>query len=280
LSPFLDLEGAIALKGFFTSFGCGFFTFQYEFSNLASDFRFLFLFTQSLDGIELCTIFLLVNTNLRLELPLLNSRLRKNYLNNSIAFKSYAIGFFNEFLGYPIISLGITNLSLLKFFFGRSDFFKCLLSSSYSFNLFLINYSKSNLKKNITIFLGNLALIQLSNSIYNLFLSSLRYLNNVFFYSLFDYLGRITMFELSFGIGKRLLFSKSDFIYSCCDQKNTNKTNFTVYHGSFFLDLIFRFNLYLPASFAIERQGFFLNCEGRYRLTREIIKISSAVYAD
>jgi hypothetical protein len=159
LSPFTDLESALALKGFFTSFGCGYFTFQYELMNLSSDFRYLFLFNQSLESVEICKIFLLINTNLRLELPLLNSRLRRNYLNNRISFKSYAIGFFNEFLGYPIVSLGISNFTLLQFYYGTSAFFKCVLGNTYINNYNFLNYNKINLKKNISIFFGIITLI-------------------------------------------------------------------------------------------------------------------------
>ncbi len=280
MSPFIDLEGALALKGFFTGFGCGFFIFQYELMNLLSDFRYLFLFNQSLESIEICKIFLLINTNLRLELPLLNSRLRKNYLNNRITFKSYAIGFFNEFLGYPILSLGISNFALFQFYYGTSEFFKCVLGNNYNNNLNFLNYYQISLRKNISIFFGIITLTQLQNMTYNLFSVGFKYFKNIFFNNIFDYLGRITMFELSFGIIRKMKFSLNTFLYNCCDKKNLTKNLFSVYHGSFLFDLNLGFNLYLPASFVVERQCTFINCEGRYRFVQEVIKTPLTVYAD
>lgn len=53
---------------------------------------------------EIITL-ILIAFNPRLELPLFNSNLRKNYLNN-LNFRVYSFSYSLEYLTYPIINLG------------------------------------------------------------------------------------------------------------------------------------------------------------------------------
>ena len=49
---------------------------------------------------------LFVGTNLRLESPLVNARIRKSYLNNT-SFNAYSFGLSINYLTYPVLNLGI-----------------------------------------------------------------------------------------------------------------------------------------------------------------------------
>jgi len=265
------------LKGFFSSFGCSSFYFYNENKRLFHDFRWYFLFSQSLQSFEIYKIFLLIGTNLRLEAPLINSRLRKSYLNDNINFKIYSIGFSDYLSGYPIISLGCSIKALLNYSFGISKFIKLIIGKSYSTNILLVNYIYSIKLKKINIIIGLSSINQFGYFIFWNILKSLKYLN-INLNILSDYLGRITFFEL--GVGRHKFKNKNsfNFIFNCyCFVKNDNF--FSIYQGSFFQEN-FGFNLYLPVSFPTERFGSYLNLEGRYRFTKKVIKLSHYTYTD
>lgn len=68
---FVDLELTLGFKDFFLSFGCS--NFYYESgSNFLFDFRFFFLLNNTLSFLEHINILVLIGTNPRLEVPLLN----------------------------------------------------------------------------------------------------------------------------------------------------------------------------------------------------------------
>ena len=142
LGAFLSLDGGLALKGFFTTFGCSVFVFQSMDGGFITDFRWIFLFTQSLMNLEFSQIFLFIGINLRLELPVLNTKIRKSYLEWGNLFSSYSIGGFHMFSGYPIQNLGCSIKSYANFFLGRTLFFKQLFGLTYKANWFLVNYNR------------------------------------------------------------------------------------------------------------------------------------------
>jgi hypothetical protein len=265
------------LKGFFSSFGCSSFYFHNENKRLFYDFRWYFLSSQSLQGFEIYKIFLLIGTNLRLEAPLINSRLRKSYLNDNINFKIYSIGFSDSLSRYPIISLGCSIKALLNYSYGISKFIKLIIGKSYSTNILLVNYICSIKLKKINIIFGLASINQFGYFIFWNILKSLKYFNldlNI----LIDYLGRLTFLELGFGKYKYKYKNSFNFIYNChCFIKNDNF--FSIYQGSFFQEN-FGFNLYLPVLFPIERFGSYLNLEGRYRFTKKVIKLNNYTYTD
>lgn len=76
--PYCDLASVISIKNFFNSIGCSNIGY-YPLSQVnCVDFRSMFLLNSTLFEIENFSIVVLIGSNLRLELPLLNSRLRKN----------------------------------------------------------------------------------------------------------------------------------------------------------------------------------------------------------
>jgi NADH dehydrogenase/NADH:ubiquinone oxidoreductase subunit G len=99
------LETAITLKSFFCNYGCSNFSYySYHFNNF--DFRFSYLLNKTLLHLESITRILFLGTNIRLEAPLINARLRKSFLNNS-DFKAYSIGLSVNYLTYPVYNFGI-----------------------------------------------------------------------------------------------------------------------------------------------------------------------------
>lgn len=109
--PFIDLESGITLKYFFNNFGCSNIWFFNNFSS-SIDFRYYFELNDTLSNIENKSNILFVGTNLRLESPLINARIRKSYLNN-LSFNAYSFGLSINYLTYPVINLGIVYVPLL-----------------------------------------------------------------------------------------------------------------------------------------------------------------------
>ena len=102
---FIDLESGITLKHFFNNFGCSNIWFLNDFAS-NFDFRFFFELNDTLVNIENKNNILFVGTNLRLESPLINARIRKSYLNNS-SFNAYSFGLSINYLTYPVLNIGI-----------------------------------------------------------------------------------------------------------------------------------------------------------------------------
>ncbi len=108
---FLDLETGITLKYFLNNFGCSRIWSLDDFFSFV-DFRCYFQLNETLIDIERKNNILFVGTNLRLEAPLLNARIRKSYLTNSL-FNAYSFGLSINYLTYPVLNLGIVYILLL-----------------------------------------------------------------------------------------------------------------------------------------------------------------------
>src|SRR5690606_36673223 len=110
---FVDLELTLSFKDFFSSFGCANFYYEVGVSYLF-DFRFFFLLNNTLSYLEHISVFVLIGTNLRLEVPLLNSRIRKNYLGNDLM-AIFSLGLAVDYLTIPVVNFG-NSLKVLKSF--------------------------------------------------------------------------------------------------------------------------------------------------------------------
>lgn len=106
---FLDIETIGALKLFSSKIGSCNFTSLVNNTNV--DFREYYSFNMSLDGVSKTDLCLLVNTNLRIELPLLHLRLRNAFLKGGSLI--YLVGYHSNFNFY-VKHLGISNIILLR----------------------------------------------------------------------------------------------------------------------------------------------------------------------
>jgi len=226
-----------------------------------------------------------VSTNLRLEVPLLNSSLRKNYLNN-IKFKAYSIGFALDYLTYPVINLGSSIKFFLKFLMGYSLVSKYFLFNKY-YNIYFLN---SNNYINLHIFLGTGSLIRTdSNAILNSLFKFLTDLNlpvkNLNIIS--RHLGRLTSCEL--GIIPKLNKNKKNNIKSFnfllgldnIKLEFKNKNNFNIFQGYFYFSNFFEYiNLVLPVSIYSEKVSSYINLEGRFRFTNKAIVPFKFIFLD
>lgn len=98
-------------KNIFYSIGCSNINYCNNFINF-SDLRFSFQLNETLVNLESKMLFLFFGTNIRLEIPLLNARIRKSFLNK-YEFQAYSLGLGINHLTFPVKNIGIQ----LKFFF-------------------------------------------------------------------------------------------------------------------------------------------------------------------
>lgn len=98
-----DLESMVALKDLMTSLGSPHLDCRQDGVEVGEGPRCSYLFNTTIEGIEQSDFCLLIGTNPRWEAPLINARIRKNYLNTGLSVA--LLGPHHE-LGYPIDHLG------------------------------------------------------------------------------------------------------------------------------------------------------------------------------
>jgi len=281
----LNLEAAISLKYFFISCGCSNFVYNEEYM-FNFDFRFAFLLNNTLVQLETIVQVLFIGTNVRLEAPLVNQRLRKAYLSN-YEFRAFSIGLALNHLTYPTLNLSNTIESLAYFLMGKFPMTKMFFIRDY-YNLIYFN----TLKCNLNVFVGS-SFLRRSDSA-DLFLTLLKTselldLSFSSFNILSSHLGRISYAEFGV-IPSASQFSNvehSSFFYLCgVDVESLSSrmssflsSNFSTFQGSFLSSKI-SFNLILPVSVYTEGVFSFINLEGRYRKTAIVIVPHAGILSD
>lgn len=101
---FLDLVASFSLKKFLNSFGC--FNIYSVDSNILIDYRFCFQLNTIIENLEFNFNVLFLGSSIRLEAPLLNSRLRKAYLASN-SFNAYSVGLSLKNTTFPIMNISI-----------------------------------------------------------------------------------------------------------------------------------------------------------------------------
>ena len=112
----VDAEAMVALKDLMTSLGSPHIDCRQEGSSVGVGPRCSYLFNTTIAGIEHADFCLLVGTNPRWEAPLINARIRKNYLVNDLPVASIGPTYP---LGYPVSDLGDDPLILKKILEGK-----------------------------------------------------------------------------------------------------------------------------------------------------------------
>jgi len=292
LGHFIDLNTAISFKDFFANTGSS--NMQYETGSNATltDFRFSYLLNQTLVSLEASSIILLIGTNPRNEVPLLNSRIRKNYLLTNKQLDIFSVGLALDYLTFPVKNLGNSSFSLKSILSGKNTFFKYLLFKDYS-SLTILNY-KFMYNSCPNIFVGNSILRRSDNvSLLNSFVKLLsnlfeRSLQNNYLSIVSPYLGRISVSEVGHfpGINCTSLTIKGKAFSYLCGVDNPalefTDDSFLIYQGVFKTNTYTfdRANLILPTTSAFERDAGFLNIEGRLRFMQQAITHFKFIFSD
>jgi len=201
IGHFNDFDTVIALKDFFNGFGCSSLSLEDSFG-FSSDLRTSYLLNTTIVSLENSSIILLLGTNLRIEAPLLNSRIRKNYLSTNKQLVVFSIGLSIDYLTFPVKNLSNSIYGLKSFFAGNSIILKNFLFKDFVGPAFFgINFNFNFITK---IFLGMSLLNRFDG--YSI-LNSMSYISHKLFSSSYNfnyfsiispYLGRITAAELGF----------------------------------------------------------------------------------
>jgi len=130
VGSFIDLSMSLSLKFFFSSLGCSNFNYFNSFY-LNNDFRCSFLLNESLFNLEDYNIFVIIGVNIRLEAPLISSRIRQLYLQKQSACLFYSFGLSLNYLSFPLINLGNSLKSFFFFLNFKSFALKNFLNSSF-----------------------------------------------------------------------------------------------------------------------------------------------------
>jgi len=285
---FINIELSYILKYFFNKIGC--FNINYI-ENLKNnpDFRYLYLLNNTIKNLNYITEIFLIGSNPRLELPLLNSYIRKSYLNN-LNFKVYSIGTGLNYLTYPILNIGSSLKNLYKFLYSLSIINKYIIFD----NFYNIHFFKKMNIINSFFMLGSSFFIRMD---YNNILNSLIYFFKEFNINIknlniiFRHLGRISFYETNLFYNKnyRSKFYKNKFnsfnYFLGLDNLNFiekfKKLNINIYQGFFYISKIFEFiNLVLPSTIYIEESSSYLNIEGRIRYSNLAIKPFKNIISD
>jgi hypothetical protein len=218
---------------------------------------------------------------LRLEAPLLNIRIKKNYnLNKNNELFLYSYGLSLNFSTYPIKNLGNSILKFLNFLEGKQrfscDFF---FKNFYTFKYLNTDYYYYN---NPIFFIGN-SIINRKDS-KSFLLSFIYFLKNKFKFLVFNLISSfLGFYSYSNLIGNIFLNNKNlGLLFNFSDNENKLESEdcLIVFQGFIKNSMYFNSDLIFPSSAIYEFDSIFINLEGRYRFIKQSIKSFAGIYSD
>jgi NADH-quinone oxidoreductase chain G len=248
---FCDIETIFMLKRIMSITGSP------HFAAPILDKRISYSFNMPLDSISSADFLLLLGLNLRVSLPILNSRIRKAYTKKSIYI--YNVGYYSNFTFF-VKHISTNYKSVLNVFEG-SHWLSSKLSKSSSYKpLFLINSD---------IFKHNFDLISNYTNLISSGWIGVNYLSDFHSYG---------SKELNF-LGSAQSYSLLDNNYSInylvnYDDKNkllNSKKNFTIYQGHHGDISAINSNLIFPSTSFIEKNSLYLNFLGTVQKTKKVL---------
>ena len=282
---FTDLQTSLSLKTFFNIFGCSNILYNLKKINWIFDLKEFFCLNILIEDIELIKFFLFISCDLRLESPLLNIRIKKNYnINKNNELFLYSFGLSLNYSTYPVKNIGNSIIKLLHLFEGKLRF-SCdlFIKSFYSFNIFNKSFL---LYKQVLFFLGNTILLR--NDSKSFFLSFFINLNKRFSSFIFNvinsYLGLYSYSNIFNDVKvKKNNIKNYSFYYLLSNETNVlnNKyKQFLIFQSFLKNTLYFNADLILSSSALYEFDSIYMNLEGKYRYIKQSLKPFDGVYND
>jgi hypothetical protein len=234
-----------------------------------SDFRNHYFIDKIINIFDNVRNLLFIGTNIRLELPLMNSKLRK-YINNNKRIKIFYVGLSNSYNNVPVISCGNSIIDLINIFkgkniaFSKNIFVKSIFCSLFTTNNLKYIYFRVFMKNDI----NNVNIIKVFfEKIFNkyFFFKINNLIDNISFLNIFEN-GNYRLNDSVYSkLEKRFIFFENVDEQSVFNHLKISKNDFVIYHGQFFginqeiIDLI------IPSLSIYEYNGTFINLEGRIR---------------
>lgn len=245
----IESESMFLFKELLTKIGNSSIESRNSFLNIDNDLRENYLMNTTFDNINKADVCLLVGTNLRIESPILNLKIRKNKIKNNLHI--YILGY-NPNLNYETITIGNNTKHLLNLIEGKNYFCKNLINSNFP-----LTYIGTSL-------LQQSELSNILNKFKSLFIKN----NWNGFNILHQNSSIITGLELNCINNKKTLDynyqKKVIYIYNSDEIiVNTNNKNFIIYQGHTGDITAKEADLILPGSTLLEKNGTLINNEGR-----------------
>lgn len=136
MNPFIDLPSCLSLKKFFNVLG-GSKIFYKKRNKWIFDFKFFYLLNNKIISLENFKFFIFIACNLRLEMPLLNLRIKKNYnVNKNKDLYFFIYGLSLNYFTFPIKNMGNNLFKWFKFLEENKDFFQKFFLKNFLVFLF------------------------------------------------------------------------------------------------------------------------------------------------
>jgi len=253
----IETELLLLSKNFANNFGSSA-TLQSDFSFFKTysivDFRSNFLLNRTLTSIENNDLYLFINTNLRLEAPLLNIRIKKNFNKNNIFIA--VIGNILQ-LGYYYKNIGVSSKNFLSIIEGTHWICKLFVKSKNPLIFFGFN--------NLTFYFINSFNIFIK--LLNFFIKSVK-----FFSFIIKNSAILNALEIGYVIGINYLnlfniTNNNYYLLGVDTYSINNKNNFIIYQGHHSDINAKNASILLPGSTFIEKISLYMNIEGFFQKT-------------
>ena len=246
----LDLESLLSLK---------YYTLFFKMYNLKSennykiDIPYFYLFNSNYNSLRNYNLYFLIGSNLELEAPILNLKIRKNL--QEIDSTLYYLGY-NYNLNYKFNHIGFNTLNLKKILQGAHSicfFFKLRNKNKLS----LINLDRFN---------------SVTDTFYKYFIKY----SNVGFIStvVSSLMGKDIGFQNSYLDNNNYKGCENSYnlFYNISDNRSLNiYSKYKIYQGTHGFDFLKNYDLLLPTNTFTEGNGFFINMEGKLQNSRKVV---------
>lgn len=235
-----------------------------------NDFNSNYLFNAKVTALNNTDMCFIIGSNLKTELPLLNIRLRKQYLSTALSIICFGV---KTNLMYPTYFFGFKLKTLIKFIEGTHTI--CKFLNNKKFPLFLLNL---NLFKNETLY--NFFVIFKQILCFNF--KNIKNINFNYIYPNIDlynklYLNITTKYKDSDlnNLDCLYLLNVDNNFDELVQKFHINLSNiYTIYQGHHYNKYIDFARLILPSKTYLHEEGSFINIEG------DILKIDEVIYDD
>ena len=296
LGPFLDLDSIFFVYKFFHKIGnYSINYFSKTISKLNTDFRFYYLLNNSVVSLNFSSLNFFWGINLRLEAPLLNSRIRKSLFWNStdLFYGNFSLGFAFNYSTFPVINLGNTLKKFLLYISGKLRacslfFFNGLINVSFILGFRFFHVLKPFLFIGVRLF-SFCSNFHLLLSCFYLKLGIIRD-HWVGFNVILNSLTQVGMFELGFqrssGVFDSDVYFTQQIFYLCGLSQlklpvGVDKIkSFFIYQGSFFNKHSLICDLLLPTNNIFEKEGVYINILGGVKRMRKSLSSFGSVVND
>ena len=259
----VDSETLVCLNDFLMNLGSSNLFYQ-KLQTIDQDFRSAYLLNISFDLIEKADLFISVGINLRLELPLLNLRVRKSFLYAQSLIISF--GFLTS-LTYQYFQQGTNINSVLGFLQGKSYVSKCLVDSK--FPIIFIGHNCSKIFYSVP-FLKHFYLLKKYSNIITFSWHGLNFIEPKISLLASNDLGLSVC-----GANYRVFNNFPKFFYLCGVENISTKIfssfSFKVFQGHSGDSIAFSSDVVFPGCTFVEKEALYVTLEGKIQKTKFIL---------